>query len=175
MTKLYWQKYNEIKGQLSIVEKDWLFDNGSLTKRLIELSQNNFSLQILSEEKKLLREDEYTILNIPSFQQEWVREVILKGNNIPWVYARSIVLSDSIKENDPGSLKKVGKQPLGSMLFNKGNFDRSIIEVARYPKEIFFKKNIHTCLWARRSCFKNDMQTILVQEIFLPEFWDANL
>ncbi|CAI3937361.1 MULTISPECIES: chorismate--pyruvate lyase family protein [Commensalibacter] len=175
MIKLCWQNYNEIKDQLSIVEKDWLFDKGSLTKRLIELSQNAFSLEILSEKKQFLREDEYTILNISSLQQAWVREVILKGNDTPWVYARSIILSDSIKENDPETLKNIGKQPLGSMLFNRGSFNRSIIEVTRYPKEIISLEYIHTYLWARRSCFKSNTQTILVQEIFLPEFWKANL
>lgn len=171
MTKLRWQTYDDAQGQLSTIEKDWLFDRGSLTKRLTDLSQNKFSLEILSEGTQFLREDECAFFNISAARSEWVREVVLKGNNIPWVYARSVILSNYSKNNNIKSFIHKGKQPLGTMLFDKDRFDRAFIEITHYPEEMLSLKYSCADLWARRSCFKNSTQTILVQEIFLPDFW----
>lgn len=171
MTKLRWYTYEDVQERLSAIEQEWLFNRGSLTKRLEDLSQKNFSLEILSEGTQFLREDEYGFLNSPALQPEWVREVILKGHDALWVYARSVILSDYIKGQDVQSSIHKGKQPLGSMLFDKNNFDRSIIEVTDYPTKMLLLNCSYKYLWARRSCFKNATQTILVQEIFLPDFW----
>lgn len=171
MTKLYWQNYHDIKTTLSDVQKEWLFDQGSLTKKLVQRSQHKFSLEILSESQQYLREDEYKILNISSLSFQWVREVVLKGNNIPWVYARSVILFDELLKKDPENLKNIGKQPLGSILFDAKNFLRSAIEVVAYPREHLPFSCQLPFLWARRSCFENKIYTILVQEVFLPNFW----
>lgn len=76
----------------------------------------------MSESQQYLREDEYKILNISSLSFQWVREVVLKGNNTPWVYARSVILSNGLLKKDPENLKNIGKQPLGSILFDAKKF-----------------------------------------------------
>lgn len=171
MAKLCWQNQDAVREQLSVTEEDWLFDRGSLTKRLMKLSHGNLTLEILSEAKQFLREDEYQYLDIFPSQPQWVREVILKGNNVPWIYARSILIAPHEYQDNPTSFIHTGKQPLGFILFDKANFERSFIEVTRYAKENLPLKYSYAELWARRSCFKNEQQIAFVQEVFLPDLW----
>lgn len=170
--KLYWQKFSALQTRLSTIEKDWLFNKESLTKRLIQLSQNRFSLNVLSEKDQILREDEASMLKISSSQPGFVREVILKGYRQPWVYARSIIYPIFLQSNKQ-SLQNIGKKPLGSVLFNQTYFKRSVIEVIKYPQELLPYEYCNLNLWARRSIFAGYEQNVLVQEVFLPAFWEA--
>ncbi|WP_271789297.1 chorismate--pyruvate lyase family protein [Commensalibacter communis] len=171
MTSLKWSTYSELSTQLSNIEIDWLFNQGSLTKRLVELSDNQFSLEILSEKTQKLRQDECDYLNISSSSQQSVREVLLKGKEIPWVYARSIILCNNIDQNDTSILINIGTNPLGSILFEKDQFDRSVIEVTKYPANLLSFEHSDNDLWARRSKFNSDTHIVLVQEIFLSDIW----
>lgn len=166
--QLKWQKRQGLQKQLSKIEADWLFDKGSLTQRLTLLSNNHFSLEVLSEKETSLREDEYLYLNIASSRKEQVREVVLKGHNEPWVYARSVIIPND-KTSD--TLIDIGQKPLGAILFTSNHFQRSELEVASYPIHLMPSLYRYDNLWARRSCFTSDQQKILVQEIFLPQFW----
>lgn len=165
--QLNWQKRQKSQ-QLPEMEIDWLFDKGSLTQRLTLLSNHHFSLEVLSEKETYLREDEYVYLNIASSQKEQVREVVLKGYNEPWVYARSVIIPND-KTSD--IFMDIGQQPLGAILFTSNHFQRSELEAASYPIHLMPFGYHYDNLWARRSCFTSDQQRILVQEIFLPQFW----
>lgn len=145
-----------------------MFDEGSLTQRLTLLSNHHFSLEVLSEKETYLREDEYVYLNIASSRKERVREVVLKGYNEPWVYARSVIIPND-KTSD--TLIDIGQKPLGDILFISNHFQRSELEVTSYPIHLMPLLYRYDHLWARRSCFTSDQQKILVQEIFLPQFW----
>ncbi|WP_050798298.1 chorismate--pyruvate lyase family protein [Commensalibacter intestini] len=125
-----WQKCHRLQKQLSELEIDWLFGEGSLTQRLTLLSNHHFSLAVLSEKETYLREDEYVYLNIASSRKERVREVVLKGHNEPWVYARSVIIPDD-KTSD--TLIDIGQKPLGAILFTSNHFQRSELEAASYP------------------------------------------
>lgn len=163
-----WQKCQRLQSQLSKIETDWLFNEGSLTQRLTLLSNDHFSLEVLSEKETSLREDEYVYLNIASSQKERVREVVLKGYNEPWVYARSVIIPND-KTSD--TLIDIGQKPLGVILFTSNHLQRSELEVTSYPIHLMPSLYRYDHLWARRSCFTSDQQKILVQEIFLPQFW----
>ncbi|CAI3925645.1 chorismate--pyruvate lyase family protein [Commensalibacter communis] len=171
MTSLKWSTYSELSTQLSNIEIDWLFNQGSLTKRLVELSDNQFSLEILSEKTQKLRQDECDYLNISSSSQQSVREVLLKGKEIPWVYARSIILCNNIDQSDTSILINIGTNPLGSILFEKDQYNRSVIEVTKYPVDLLPFEHSDNDLWARRSKFNSDTHIVLVQEIFLSDIW----
>lgn len=165
--QLNWQKRQKLQ-QLPEIEIDWLFDKGSLTQRLTLLSNHHFSLEVLSEKEICLREDEYVYLNIASSRKERVRKVVLKGHNEPWVYARSVIIPND-KTSD--TLIDIGQQPLGAILFSSNHFERSELEATSYPIHLMPSLYRYDNLWARRSCFTSDQQKILVQEIFLPQFW----
>ena len=168
--KLCWADHSRWKSRLSIHEDEWLFNSESLTKRLIRLSRNQFSLKRLSEQKQKIREDECGILEVgyPSLKQ--VRQVVLEGQGQAWIYARSIILSKG--EDLRGNLfQAIGNKPLGSVLFQKDVFERSKIEITKYPREFLPIDYRHFDLWARRSVFICSSQSVLVQEVFLPDLW----
>ncbi|MCK1788527.1 chorismate lyase, partial [Pseudomonas sp. TNT11] len=58
---------------------DWLFDDGSLTRRLTRLSNDGFSVTPLFEGWQPLRDDECAALDLPLASIGWVREVHLCG------------------------------------------------------------------------------------------------
>ena len=152
--------------------QSWLFDHGSLTKRLIDKSNSQFRVQILSQGWQQPNWSEAIRLGIPFRQRALVREVILSGGGQPWVYARSI-LPNSTLTGSLRRLKKLDSRPLGALLFKEPNMTRSAIEVACFqlshrviPKQ--FQKEHE--LWGRRSVFYLHKKPLLVSEIFLPEF-----
>ena len=54
---------------------DWLFDEGSLTRRLTRLSNDGFSVTPLFEGWDTLRDDECAALDLAEGSEGWVREV----------------------------------------------------------------------------------------------------
>ncbi|MDI2090638.1 chorismate--pyruvate lyase family protein [Commensalibacter oyaizuii] len=168
--QIVWRNQADVQKNLSAMEIDWLFDRGSLTQRLTLLSSQRFSLEVLSEGYASLRLDECLKLQLLFPQKQWVREVILKGDNQSWVYARSIIIKSDLGQDDK-QLTRLGCHPLGSVLFTDEQFQRSLIEVANYPVTIIPVFEGSLGLWGRRSTFSGQNSVVLVQEIFLPKFW----
>lgn len=98
-----------------------------------------------------------------------VREVVLFGEGKPWVFARSI-LPDELCQSD---LARLGKRPLGKIIFNDSRFQRSPFDVCDIddPFPLCQKLNIKACnrLWGRRSVFRYLHHKMMVAEIFLPD------
>nr|WP_263263697.1 chorismate lyase [Pseudomonas sp. RIT-PI-S] len=150
--------------------QDWLFDTGSLTRRLIRLSADAFSVAPLSEGWATLRDDECLALDLAPGTTGWVREVYLSGHGRPWVFARSVAGQQALKQ-DGFPLAALGSRSLGELLFVNGGFSRGRIEVCRYPTQWLPASQTGDTLLARRSRFDRDALGILVTEVFLPEFW----
>lgn len=150
--------------------RDWLFDQGSLTRRLTTLSNNAFSVTPLEEGWQTLRLDECAALGIPPGSQGWVREVYLRGNGEIWVFARSVAARHAL-EGSGLDLHQLGSRSLGELLFSDRAFDRGAIEVARYPAALLPADVRDERLWGRRSCFSRGPLGVLVAEIFLPALW----
>lgn len=150
--------------------RDWLFDQGSLTRRLTALSDNAFSVTPLEEGWQTLRADECAALGIPTGSQGWVREVYLRGHGEVWVFARSVA-ARSVLEGSGLDLHQLGSRSLGELLFSDRAFDRGAIEVARYPAPWLPIDVREERLWGRRSCFSRGELGVLVAEIFLPALW----
>ncbi len=149
----------------------WLFDQSSLTQRLIEASNNQFSVKVLSQTWQLPNTSESIRLNLPLRQRALIREVILYGAGEPWVYARSVLpvrtLTGKLRV-----LKSLDNRPLGALLFGQPSMKRSAIEIAKFKpdnKVIPDPFNQHI-LWGRRSVFFLHAKPLLVSEIFLPQF-----
>lgn len=77
---------------------DWLFDEGSLTRRLTRLSNDGFSVTPLVEGWQTLRADECAALDLPLGSQGWVREVYLRGHGQAWVFARSVAARSALQD-----------------------------------------------------------------------------
>lgn len=152
--------------------KNWLLDTGSLTERL-QAHSNKFDLQLIGqrqiapelEEGALLCEDPAVIK-----QQDWqIREVVLIGNDQPWVFARSII-PQALCERD---LAALGNRPLGKILFNDVRFKRQPFELMHLSDgtDLLGKLNIKgsSSLWGRRSIFQFKHYHLMVAEVFLPQ------
>lgn len=151
---------------------DWLFDEGSLTRRLTELSNEGFSVTPLFEGWQPLREDECVALQLAPASIGWVREVYLRGHGQPWVFARSVAARSAL-QGDGLQMDELGSRSLGELLFCDRAFTRQAIEVCRYPRHWLPAADQADGLWARRSRFDRGALSVLVAEIFLPSFWHA--
>ena len=151
---------------------DWLFDEGSLTRRLTGLSRDGFSVTPLFEGWQPLRDDECAALELPVASIGWVREVYLCGHARPWVFARSVA-SRSALQGDGLHMDELGSRSLGELLFCDRAFTRQAIEVCHYPRPWLPTADQVDGLWARRSRFDRGTLSVLVAEIFLPSLWHA--
>ncbi|WP_095151681.1 chorismate lyase [Pseudomonas sp. Irchel s3b5] len=151
---------------------DWLFDEGSLTRRLIHLSNDAFSVTPLFEGWQPLRTDECAALDLAEGSEGWVREVYLRGHGETWVFARSVA-SRSALQGDGLHMDELGSRSLGELLFCDRAFQRQAIEVCHYPQAWLPSDVRAPELWGRRSRFDRGALSILVAEIFLPTLWNA--
>ncbi|WP_455920829.1 chorismate--pyruvate lyase family protein [Pseudomonas putida] len=149
---------------------DWLFDQGSLTRRLTRLSHDNFSVTPLHEQWQVLRADECQALGLADGSSGWVREVYLRGHGTPWVFARSVAGRQAL-EADGLALEALGTRSLGELLFTTPAFTRQPIEVCRYPAAWLPADQARDGLWGRRSRFDRGGLRVLVAEVFLPSLW----
>lgn len=142
----------------------WLLEPASLTARL-KAHSHNFRLQLLAETAQML----------PNFLQSCFkqpvshcvcREVLMWCNDAPAVYAQSWLPIQSVQQIS--ALVALGEQPLGELLFQFPDVERSPIEITQL-KLSAAAKGIHAGdYWARRSVFSVASQPLLVAEVFLP-------
>lgn len=167
-----WLPYSQLAPEIDQPTLDWLFDEGSLTRRLTQLSQGHFSVTPLFEGWQSLRDDECVALNLAPGAEGWVREVFLRGHGQPWVFARSVA-SRSALERGGLDLESLGSRSLGELLFCDQAFIRHPIEVCRYPQGWLPADAAQAGLWGRRSRFARNGLDLLVAEVFLPTLWQA--
>ena len=151
---------------------DWLFDEGSLTRRLTHLSNDGFSVTPLFEGWQPLRDDECAALDLPAASIGWVREVYLRGHGQAWVFARSVAARSAL-QGDGLHMDELGSRSLGELLFCDQAFTRQAIEVCHYPRAWLPQADQANGLWARRSRFDRGALSVLVAEVFLPSLWQA--
>ncbi|MEO1358209.1 MAG: chorismate lyase, partial [Pseudomonadota bacterium] len=122
--------------------------------------------------------DEWRCLGMSGPAETLVREVLLICDEIPVVYAHTIVHPRSVALDWP-FLKALGTQPLGHSLFadprvERGGFEFALLD-ARHP----LVRRAHDALGdapvvgtarlpARRSVFRRGASAMLVTEVFLP-------
>ncbi|MEB0048320.1 MULTISPECIES: chorismate--pyruvate lyase family protein [unclassified Pseudomonas] len=151
---------------------DWLFDQGSLTRRLIRLSNDGFSVTPLFEGWQALRADECIALTLAQGSEGWVREVYLRGQGEAWVFARSVAARSAL-QGDGLHMDELGSRSLGELLFCDQAFQRQAIEVCHYPQPWLPVESRAAELWGRRSRFDRGALSVLVAEVFLPTLWSA--
>jgi chorismate--pyruvate lyase len=149
-----------------------LFDHGSLTRRLIHLTNNAFSVTPLSEGWQTLRADECAALDLAEGSEGWVREVYLRGHGQALVFARSVAARSAL-QGDGLHMDELGSRSLGELLFCDHAFQRRAIEVCHYPQAWLPTEVRAPELWGRRSRFDRGALSVLVAEIFLPTLWSA--
>ena len=151
----------------------WLIDNGSLTRKLVVLSKDQFEVQVLRQEVATPGAAEANALKMTQQTPVMIREVVLKGRGRPWVFARSILPMTTMTGRLAG-LRTLSNQPLGQLLFQDPSMTREPLEAACLPARILSVPAALAAgdepLWARRSVFFLDQKPLLVSEVFLSEF-----
>lgn len=149
----------------------WLFDPGSLTARIVSNCKGKFRVQVLSVQRALPRLDESLALRMRDRNQALVRQVLLYCDEVPWVYARTVIPLTSLRGPLRG-LTKLGNKPLGAVLFANRTMRRSAIEVTRltpqHPCYAAMQNRGSETIWGRRSVFHLHNKPLLVSEFFLP-------
>lgn len=162
-----------LKDTISANLYDWLVDTGSLTARLKQHCRE-FSVQVLIEGTYPLSSDEQAKLNLTE-KTGFVREVLLRLDGVPWVFARTIMPLTTLT-GDGERLAQLGNQPLGAVLFNAPDMQRSAIEIAEFGDSnklhglaTTLSSSWQGSLFGRRSCFLLAGKSLLVSEVFLPD------
>lgn len=166
--------------------KDWLLDEGSLTARLKSHS-GHFMVKVIGEQQQPCSAAEACDL-IKVGEPVLVREVILYCDNVPQVFARSLLPLTSLTGEEQ-VLANLGEQPLGQVLFNNSSLQRLRLELSSFAPDSSVVKlattlaamNINSgvfetttktpkqALWGRRSIFMLKNKPLMVAEVFLPD------
>ncbi len=141
------------------VLRRWLRDRGSLTRRLQQLSSGRFEVLVQEEGWQRCHSPTLSACLSPRCQSRmmWSRQVVLTGNDEPWVVAHTLIPVDSLR-GDLRRLTVLQDTPLGAILFRHRQIRRGAMEVARSSDGI----------WGRRSLFFRQNRPLLVAEFFLP-------
>ncbi|MCB1919076.1 MAG: chorismate lyase [Candidatus Competibacteraceae bacterium] len=153
----------------------WLFDPGSLTRRLRQCCPDRFQVRVLRQGWSRPYRDEARVLRLRLEAQTWTREVQLFCGDQPWVFARTLIPAATLRGRGR-RLTQLGNRPLGEVLFSDPGVQRGPVEIAR----IIAGQRLHQrafagfaeppeAIWGRRSIFRIDGQLLLVCEIFLPD------
>ncbi|MDR0217423.1 MAG: chorismate lyase [Enterobacteriaceae bacterium] len=144
--------------ELAIPEtiSDWLLEVGSMTRRFEQYCQQ-VSVSPFREcfitAADLGDESEH----LPISKKYWLREIVLYGDNIPWLLGRTVIPAETLTGPDE-KLVDVGTVPLGRYLFSGNNLTRDYIQIGQQGQR-----------WARRSLLRLSEKPLLLTEVFLPE------
>ena len=136
--------------------KSWLIEKGPITKRI--KSEESFKLNLIKDEISAVDDSEKKFLEETSDNIK-VREVILLGNNIPRVYAKSLIPIRTI-ENGFSRLGELGTKPLGDILFEKEIFKKTDVVYAQFQDK-------DSIFWGRKTKYIVKNMPLSVMEVFL--------
>ncbi len=155
--------------------RDWLRDRVSLTRKLIDRSRH-FRVQRLRQGRGLCLRDECGTIGLPRRGIVREREVLLRCDERPVVFAHTIVPLDATASDWP-FFSALGERSLGTTLFGDPKVRRGELEYAKlhadHPlaRRALAAVGLKQCrfpLFARRCLFKRNKGLLLVTEIFLP-------
>ena len=154
----------------------WLGDTGSLTRKLEAAFESRIEVRVLADCLQTIHSDESRFFHGRTKRCR-VREVLLLINQEPVVIARSIIpILTSSGSNH--AILKLGKKPLGAVLFQGHNRNRNRLkahrEITQLDRHHPLWKNsqrrypeMPTGSWARRTLYHLKGHPLLVNEVFL--------
>lgn len=151
----------------------WLLHRDSLT-RLLQQRSRIFSVDPVSQSLAPACPDEWAIMKLRESELALVREVYLYCDDHPVVFAHSVIARKHLRGAWRG-LSRLGNRSLGTMLFTNPLIKRAEFGYKQLtsPHPLFKRacrrlSSPPASLWARRSLFTLQGQSILVTEVFLP-------
>ncbi len=158
----------------------WLFDRGSLTRRLQTVCPKGFRVELVEQGWQRPMLNEAMRLSVSPDRLALVRQVYLFCHARPVVYARTVIPGSTLTGAER-HLACLGNRPLGAVLFAAPNMCRDEVEVACIrPGQRIFTRATRTLdsepvsIWGRRSVFYLSGKPLLVSEVFLPGIVDMS-
>ncbi|WP_440163126.1 chorismate--pyruvate lyase family protein [Actinobacillus pleuropneumoniae] len=135
---------------LSKAQQEWLLHQGSLTQKLLQVSRQ-FNVEI-TQQKWVTKASE-------NYSKYWLREVLLKEEDQPWIFAQTLVPQATI-DNVAQDLPILGDQAIGLWLF------------PQTPKRISleWQCDAHSGMYMRRACYLLKGYPLEISELFLADF-----
>jgi len=157
----------------------WLTEAGSLTARL-KAHSDSFRVQCLHQRTARCLSDEAAMIGLHHAGRVWEREVLLRCDNTPAVFAHTVVPTSATAADWP-LFSALGERSLGSTLFGDPLVRRGVLEFARLRKGHPLAQRARAALvesgaaavdapilYARRCLYRRRQGTLLVTEVFLP-------
>jgi chorismate--pyruvate lyase len=150
----------------------WLQERGSLTERLRH-QWGDVAVHLLDEGLARPLPHESTRLRLAPATLAWVRCVLLVCQNQPRVYARTVI-PDWTALNPWAEVQRLGRQPLGELLFRLPDLQRSGFEwghdwvwphADRWTGQASAQPRSEPL--ARRCVFVREQAPLLLTEVFL--------
>lgn len=153
----------------------WLFEPGSLTRRVRSLCSGEFRVRVLWQGWRRPFADESRTLNLRTSRLALVREVALQCGPQPLIVARSVIPA-SILRGAQRHLAYLGNRPLGEILFADPKLRRLGLQLASIGNETWWPELADAIvgaraserIWGRRSLYGVAHGNLLVAEFFLP-------
>jgi chorismate--pyruvate lyase len=157
----------------------WLVSGGSLTARL-KAHADAFRVQVLGQRPAPCLADEAEAFGLPKPARCWEREVLLRCDNTPVVFAHTVVPMSATAADWP-LFSALGERSLGTTLFGDPMVARGPLEYARLRASHPLARRARAALsgqgmaipeeqilYARRCLYRRRRGTLLVTEVFLP-------
>lgn len=155
--------------------RGWLTDTASLTRKLTARS-SQFRVRRLRQARALCLADECALVQLARRSHVQEREVLLLCDDLPMVYAHTIVPLSATAADWPffGTL---GERSLGTTLFGDPRVVRGALQYARlHARHPLARRacaalggtTFSAPLFARRCLYQRNNGKLLVTEIFLP-------
>ena len=159
--------------------RHWLASGGSLTNKL-KAHSGAFRVQLLHQDTATCLADEANIIGYHRPGRVWEREVLLRCDNTPVVFAHTVVPM-SADASDWPLFSALGERSLGSTLFGDPRVRRGELQFARLRAGHPLAQRARAALaangavvpadallYARRCLYRRREGTLLVTEVFLP-------
>ncbi|MDD2917884.1 chorismate lyase [Rhodoferax sp.] len=168
-----WQATSSARGGL----RHWLQASGSLSARLAATGEC-FSVQVLVQGRQPLTLDEARALGLGGRRTGYAREVLLRVDGQPMVFARSVTAhADSV--GAWRSVRGLGSRPLADVLFKRSGISRAPLAYSQLQRQSRLQRHVASswlaatgmplatqALSARRSVFTRHGAALLVMEVF---------
>lgn len=155
--------------------RDWLLDPGSLTSR-VKAVCTNFRVRVVRQGRISGWLDEAPLFGARRGRLLLGRDVVLIGDDVPVVFAHSVLLADDLR-GTWHAIGSMGTKPLGAALFADPRIERRPLHYRKlhegHPLYFAAQAALGVRLpevWARRSLFCLRGAPLLVTEVFLPGF-----
>lgn len=171
--RAHWS-YHVNRAVVSPAMRDWLTDTASLTMKLT-LRSAEFRVQRLHQGRRFSLADEYEAIGLARRACIQEREVLLRCDGVPVVFAHTVVPLSATAADWPffGTL---GERSLGTTLFGDPLVWRGNLQFARLPAGHALARRaaaatgaaLNGGLHARRCLYRRRNGVLLVTEVFLP-------